>query len=429
MRNNSSLAIFLGFVLAVSAFSGLTATASAQEREQIPPPSKPELLSADQLNNLVAPIALFPDPLLSQMFVASTYPLEIVEAKQWLERNSNLKGQSLLDAAKQQPWDPSVQALVAVPDALDKLNQDIRWTTDLGNAFLSQQAEVMSAVQQMRARAKSNERLRSTPQQNVTAETQVDRQVIKIVPASPDVIYVPVYDPVYIWGPPVFGFYPRLHYPRYGFGFGTGYDLAFYFSDWGGWGSWGWGPNWITDVIIINNRFFRHYDFPERPRGDFRDRNVWTHNPDHRLNVPYRGPRDNGRLNGPPPAPRASGPDNRPPARNVDQGYRSSAAPPRQIDQNPVRQRYQPSTQYQSTPRQYRATPEVQKYPSQAPRTYQSPQYRSAPQTYRAPQVQQLQNRPQPRMQTSPQYRSVPQMSSPRSSTGNSARSSGSRPR
>ena len=117
------------------------------------------LLSPDQLDNLVAPIALYPDPLLGQVLAASTYPLEIVEAQQWLQQNSNLQGAQLMDAAKQQNWDPSVQALVAFPDALSLLSNDIRWTTDLGNAFLAQQADVMSAVQRMRARAQANGKL------------------------------------------------------------------------------------------------------------------------------------------------------------------------------------------------------------------------------------------------------------------------------
>ena len=105
----------------------------------------------------MAPIALYPDPLLGQMLVASSYPLEIVEANQWLEQNRNLSGQALVDAARQQPWDPSVQALAAVPDAVAKLNQDIRWTTVMGDAFLARQAKVMNAVQQTRSRARGEQ--------------------------------------------------------------------------------------------------------------------------------------------------------------------------------------------------------------------------------------------------------------------------------
>ena len=127
-----------------------------------PPPGSPgqqqpaPFLSPEQLDNLVAPVALYPDPLLGQVLAASTYPLEIVEVQQWLQQNRNLEGAQLLDAAKQQNWDPSVQALVTFPDALNLLSNDIRWTTGLGDAFLAQQADVMAAVQRMRARARAN---------------------------------------------------------------------------------------------------------------------------------------------------------------------------------------------------------------------------------------------------------------------------------
>src|ERR1035441_5801857 len=127
----------------------------AQDQPAQPPPD--QSLSPDQLNDLVAPIALYPDPLLSQVLVASTYPLEVVEAHQWLQKNGSLRGQQLTDAARQQNWDASVQAMVAFPDVLTTLNQDVQWTTALGNAFLAQQSDVMTAVQRMRARAQANE--------------------------------------------------------------------------------------------------------------------------------------------------------------------------------------------------------------------------------------------------------------------------------
>ena len=202
------------------------------------------LLSPDQLNNVVAPIALYPDPLLSQVLSASTYPLEIIEAQQWLGQKRNLQGAQLAEAARQQNWDPSIQALVVFPNALALLANDVRWTTDLGNAFLAQQADVMSAVQRMRARARANGKLANTPQQVVTTATQDGRDAIEIQPADPQVIYVPVYRPAYVWGPPVWGAYPDLWYPAgfgFGFGFGPGYYMSSYYPGWGGWGGWGWG--------------------------------------------------------------------------------------------------------------------------------------------------------------------------------------------
>ena len=202
------------------------------------PPDTP-VWSPQQLDNLIAPIALYPDPLLSQVLVASTYPLEIVEAQQWLQNNSSLTGADLIAAAEQQTWDASVQALVAFPDVLAKLNQDIRWTNDVGNAFLAQQADVMSAVQRMRASAKANGKLTSSPQQVVTTETANGQSSIEIQPASPDVVYVPTYDPGYVWGPPAWGAYPPLVYPAFGFGFGPAWNVGLCFAPWGGWGGCG----------------------------------------------------------------------------------------------------------------------------------------------------------------------------------------------
>src|SRR5580704_14770019 len=139
---------------------------SLQAQTDEPQPSAPApLLSPDQLNTLVAPVALYPDQLLGQVLAASTYPLELIEAAQWIQEQRGLRGPQLIDAAKRQNWDPSVQAMVAFPDVLAMLTRDVRWTTDLGNAFLAQQADVMAAIQQMRARAQSNGRLRSTPEQ------------------------------------------------------------------------------------------------------------------------------------------------------------------------------------------------------------------------------------------------------------------------
>ncbi len=252
------------------------------------------LLSPDQLDNLVAPIALYPDQLLSQVLVASTYPLEVVEAQQWLQQNGGLHGQALMDAARQQNWDPSIQALVAFPQALATMNQDVQWTTALGNAFLAQQSDVMAAVQRMRARAQANGRLASTPQQTVTTEAQGGQSAIEIVPADPQVIYVPEYNPAYIWGPPVWGFYPPLAYYGYGFGFFPGINIGLCFGGWGGWGwggwGWGWGPNWFGGGVFVNGGFFNRYGFRAGYLGGYGGgfgRVAWQHDPMHRLGVSY----------------------------------------------------------------------------------------------------------------------------------------------
>jgi len=279
-------------LLAVS----LTGAAFAQQQQPPPPPPgqppPPEqTLSPQQLEDLVAPIALYPDTLLSQILVASTYPLEVVEAQQWLQQNNRLTGQQLMDAAQRQNWDPSVQALVAFPDVLARLNQDVRWTTDLGNAFLAQQQDVMAAVQGMRARAEANGKLNSGPQENVTTATQNGQSAIQIEPVNPQTVYIPVYNPAYVWGPPVYGYYPSLFYPPIdvGFSFLPGIDLGFYFG--GGWGlyggsGWGWGPNWFGGGIILNPYFFHRFGFRDFHPG-FGGGNVWAHDPSHRLGVAY----------------------------------------------------------------------------------------------------------------------------------------------
>src|ERR1700752_3471151 len=163
--------------VAVFAQSGRTPqpnAAPAQDTQETQEPKIPN----DQLDSLVAPIALYPDPLLSQTLVASTYPLEIIQLQQWLEKNKNLKDKALVDAVSKQPWDPRVQAMAALPDVVNRLAHDIQWTTDLGNAFLAQQSDVMDAVQRMRKKAQDNGNLKSTEQQKVETKIIETKPVI-----------------------------------------------------------------------------------------------------------------------------------------------------------------------------------------------------------------------------------------------------------
>jgi hypothetical protein len=274
--------------------AGMGTVAMAQA--PAPPPAQSQTFAPQQLDNLVAPIALYPDPLLGQVLAASTYPVELVEAQQWLQANGNLQGQQRTDAAKQQNWDASVAAMVAMPDVLAKLNQDIHWTTDLGNAFLAQPADVMAAVQRMRARAEANGKLQSNQQETVTTQTQNGQQAIEIQPADPQVIYVPYYDPTYVWGAPLWGAYPGLYYPSYGWGWYPGVRIGLFFGGWGGWGwggwGWGWGPNWFGGGLFINGGFFNHYGYGfGRGYGGygagFRGTMAWAHDPAHRLGAGY----------------------------------------------------------------------------------------------------------------------------------------------
>src|ERR1041384_790748 len=171
-------------------------------------------IPAEQLDSLVAPIALYPDNLLSQTLVASTYPLEIIQLQQWLERNPALvKDQKkLVEAVKKQPWDPSIQAMAALPDVVKRLSDDIQWTTDLGNAFLAQQKDVMDAIQRMRNKAQDTGALASNQQQKVQTQVIESKEVIVIEQASPEVVYVPSYNPTVVYGAPAYP-YPPIYYP------------------------------------------------------------------------------------------------------------------------------------------------------------------------------------------------------------------------
>jgi hypothetical protein len=259
------------------------ASPSGNQSATIPP---------NQLDSLVAPVALYPDPLLAQVLAASTYPLEIVQLEQWLEKNSNLKGQAIADAVAKEPWDPSVQALAGVPDVAKRLATDIQWTTDLGNAFLAQEGDVMAAVQRMRKKAEEKGNLKSTEQQKVETQTVDNKSVIVIQPASPEVVYVPSYNPTVVWGAPAYP-YPPIYYPPPGYyaagmalSFGAGLAMGAF---WGG--GYGWNCGWGGNNIYVNrnNNFYRNTSI----RGGNRVSNLpangrWQHNPQHRGGAPYR---------------------------------------------------------------------------------------------------------------------------------------------
>jgi hypothetical protein len=229
--------------------------AIAQSQQPTTPTQKgPAKIPAEQLDSLIAPIALYPDPLLAQVLAASTYPLEIIQLQQWLEKNPNLKDKPLADAVEKQPWDPSVQALAGLADVVKRLANDIAWTTDLGNAFLAQQSDVMEAVQRMRKKAQEKGSLKSTEQQKVETKVIENKSVIIIEQANPQVVYVPSYDPVAVWGYPVYP-YPAIYYPPPGYyvagmaiSFGIGIAMGAF---WGG--GWGWGCGWGGNNVTVNN--------------------------------------------------------------------------------------------------------------------------------------------------------------------------------
>ena len=296
-----------------SATSSQSQAAKTTPTAQIPP---------EQLDSLVAPIALYPDPLLAQVLAASTYPLEIILLQRWLEKNSNLKDQALADAVAKQTWDPSVQALAALPAVVKRLGDDIQWTTDLGNAFLAQQADVMDAVQRMRKKARDKGTLKTTEQQKVETKVVESKSVIVIEQANPQVVYVPSYDPVVVYGPAYYP-YPPIYYPPWGYAataaisFGFGVMMGAFWS-----GGWGWGCGWGGNNVYVNhNSNFNRNTNINRGNNNVGNGNIgngnigngnrgnignrpsqlpaggglgdggrsnWSHNPSHRGGTPYR---------------------------------------------------------------------------------------------------------------------------------------------
>ena len=287
-----------------------------------PQDQKTAQIPAEQLDSLVAPIALYPDPLLAQVLAASTYPLELIQLQQWLSRNKTLKDKALADAVSKEPWDPSVQALAALPDVVNRLANDVQWTTDLGNAFLAQQSDVMDAVQRMRKKAQDKGTLKTTEQQKVETKVIEKKEVIVIEQANPQVVYVPSYDPVVVWGAaPYYYPYPPIYYPPWGYyaagmalSFGVGVMMGAFWS-----GGWGWGCGWggNNDITINRNNNFnrnssigggnrnnigrgnRPSQLPSGGRGNLggtgnrasqlpaNSRGNWQHNPQHRGGAPY----------------------------------------------------------------------------------------------------------------------------------------------
>src|SRR5262245_24913182 len=195
--------------------------AMAETAQPATAPSQP-LLKPAELDQLVAPIALHPDPLLAEMLMASTYPLEVVQADRWAKANKNLKGDALTAALAKQSWDDSVKSLVQVPDVLTMMSEHLDWTQKLGDAMLAQQEDLMDAIQRLRTKARANNKLETTKQQTVTVETQGDKQYIAIAPASDSEIYVPYYEPAVVYGDwPYPDYAPYYFAPPYGY-FGAG---------------------------------------------------------------------------------------------------------------------------------------------------------------------------------------------------------------
>jgi hypothetical protein len=234
----------------LSAYQDAQAPAQAPAQAAQAPPYTQQ--PPEQLQQLVAPIALYPDALVAQILAASTFPEQVVEADRWVQAHPDLKGAALGQAVDQQPWDPSVKALTAFPSVLGNMDKNLSWTSSLGDAYYNQEQDVMDAIQVMRQRAQGAGDLKTTPQQTVMTQGST----IIIQPADPDVVYVPAYDPWIVYGDPIMawpGWYP---YPGIWFGgpylsFGSGFGIGFFGGF--GWGWPHWGFDWHNRAVMYNH--------------------------------------------------------------------------------------------------------------------------------------------------------------------------------
>ena len=216
--------------------------------------------SAQELQQLVAPIALYPDALVAQILAASTYPTQIVEADRWMQRHSNLKGEELAKEVDNQDWDPSVKAMTQFPSVLENMDKNLSWSSSLGEAYVSQPQDVTDAVQELRKEAREAGHLNSNEQEKVTA----NGNTIIIEPANPEVVYVPAYDPWLVYGAPIIaypGWYPEpgIFWGGVGMSFGIGFGVGFFGGF--GWGWHHWGYDWHD-----RRAFFDHHEFESHSR-------------------------------------------------------------------------------------------------------------------------------------------------------------------
>ena len=282
MRKFALTAIVSTFALSIAS-DGLIQTALLVPAAHAQSAQQSNNLSMAQLQSLVAPIALYPDALLSQMLMAATYPLEVAEADNWLKNNSRLSKNQLDDALKNQTWDNSVKSLVSFPNALNMMGSKLDWTQKLGDAYLAQPKEVMQAVQALRAKAKQAGNLKSSEQITVSADPQSN---IIIQPANPQVIYVPTYNPTVVYGAWPYPAYPPypVYNPAWGlmsFGVGLAVGAALWST-----------PHWGSGSITINNNNFNRFNnnfnnFQNRAPERVGSSSAWNFNSAHRGNVPY----------------------------------------------------------------------------------------------------------------------------------------------
>lgn len=240
-----ALALVMATSFAATAQTNTTPAAQPPQAQPATPEAPPaELLKPEQLEALVAPIALYPDELLANVLAASTYPLEVVQADRWLKERKTLKGDALKTEVEKQAWDDSVKALASTADVLTMMSDKLEWTKKLGDAFLAQQPDVMDAIQRLRNKAYDNKKLVTTKQQKVSVQSQEGKQVVVIQQADPSAMYVPYYDPATVYGSWPYAEYPPYYwgYPSYigagvvaaGIAFGTAWAIGRWGNYWGG---------------------------------------------------------------------------------------------------------------------------------------------------------------------------------------------------
>ena len=242
--------------------------------------AQPAPFKKEEIEQLVAPIALYPDALVAQILMASTYPLEVVSAARWSKANPNVKDKALEDAMQKETWDPSVKSLTAFPSVIAMLNDKLDMTQKLGDAFLGQQKEVMAAIQGLRAKAEKAGNLKSGKEQKVTTEQEGGTTVIKIEPADPQVVYVPTYNPTVVYGPWPYPAYPPYYYYPPGYSAGSVF-FAFTIGVVVGNAMWG-GCHWGGGNVYINHNTYNNFNKTDIKTGD------WQHKPEHRKGAQYR---------------------------------------------------------------------------------------------------------------------------------------------
>ena len=275
----------LQFLISTILAFGLASHGMAQNPPPAPPPApaatgSDKSFSQGELDQLVAPIALYPDALLAQVLMASTYPLDVVSAARWVKANPGLKDKALEDALQNEPWDPSVKSLAVFPQVLTRMSEKLDWTQKLGDAFLAQQKDVLDTAQALRAKAQKEGSLKDTEQQKVTTTTENNTTVIKIEPTNPEVVYVPTYNPTVVYGAWPYPAYPPYAYYPPGYVAG-GALLGFTAGVIVGGALWG-NCNWGGGDVNINTNRYNNFNKTNISNGN------WQHNADRRGSVPYR---------------------------------------------------------------------------------------------------------------------------------------------